>query len=422
MTDTLPNETVCPAMQASDYNTDIVVVGAGLVGMSAAIACSRLGLQVSLIDAGPAPSESLRAASDLSWDHRIYAISPGNAAWLQTLGIWQHMQQSRICPISAMQITGDIPAHGVELLAAANHIPALGFILENSELHKAMAACVHLAKIRSHFNTKLTALHVAHDVARLQLSNGSQIEAALVIAADGAQSATRQMLNIGVSSMTYPQEAVVANFHCSNDHQGIARQWFLGESILAMLPLPDQHYSMVWSTPLANSLLAMSTRDLADHVQQTCHHASMANRDADKLHHGRFSSTLNTVTSARKFKLMKQTADSMISPCVAIAGDAGHLVHPLAGQGANLGFRDVITLVECLKNRHPHQGLGDSRLLRQYERSRKTDMLAMRYLSHGLHGLFQHPAHGMRWIRNLGLNLVNHQPSIKRLLVQQAVR
>lgn len=408
--------------QAAHHKTEIVVIGAGLVGMSAAIACARLGLRVCLIDAGSAPEESAQAASDLSWDHRIYAISPGNAAWLQTLGIWQHMRQNRICPISAMQISGDIPSHGVELLAAANHIPALGYILENAELHKAMAACLRAESIESRFNTRLTSLEVGHDVAQLKLSDGSEIEAALMIAADGAQSATRQMLNIGVSSMTYPQEAVVANFQCSDDHQDIARQWFMGDSILAMLPLPDRHYSMVWSTPVADRLLSLSARDLAEYVQQACLGASMPTKGSDIVDHRKFSGILNTVTPARKFKLMKQTADTMISPCAALVGDAGHLVHPLAGQGANLGFRDVVALATCLKNRPQQQRLGDWRLLREYERSRKTDMLSMHCLTHGLHNLFQHPSRAVRWMRNLGLDMVNHQSMVKRLLVEQAIR
>jgi ubiquinone biosynthesis UbiH/UbiF/VisC/COQ6 family hydroxylase len=215
---------------------------------------------------------------------------------------------------------------------------------------------------------------------------------------------------------------VVANFACSRPHRNVAWQWFQGNrgnaaasggvgsggAVLALLPLPGDHVSMVWSVRTADAarLLALDGEMLAREVAAAAQHAL-----------GDFS----LVTPARGFALQRLAAGRLVAPRVALAGDAAHVIHPLAGQGANLGLQDARLLAEVLAARAPGRDPGDLRLLRRYERSRAEAILAMGATVHGLHRLFGSPAPAASRLRNAGLNFADRLPVLKNLLMRHAM-
>src|SRR6185369_16728150 len=200
--------------------------------------------------------------------------------------------------------------------------------------------------------------------------------------------------------------AVVANFACGRPHRNVAFQWFQGGAVLALLPLPGDHVSMVWSTTDAEAarLLALSPAALAREV-------ALASRGS--------LGELALVTPQRGFNLQRLAADRLVAPRVALAGDAAHVIHPLAGQGANLGLQDARALAAVLKEREPGRDPGDLRLLRRYERARAEDIFAMGATVHGLYRLFDARSAGIARLRNAGLNLANRLPVIKNLLMRR---
>jgi ubiquinone biosynthesis UbiH/UbiF/VisC/COQ6 family hydroxylase len=201
---------------------------------------------------------------------------------------------------------------------------------------------------------------------------------------------------------------VVANFTCSQPHRDAAYQWFLGHSVLALLPLPENRVSMVWSTPddHARELLDMRPEALADQVAEAS---------------GYEVGGLELITAAQAFPLKLQRVARLIQRRVALVGDAAHNVHPLAGQGVNLGFRDARVLAHVLTQRGPNSDCGDYYLLRRYERARREDILTMQLTTDGLQKLFRADAVWIGKLRNLGLNAVDQVPPLKKLLVQQAI-
>lgn len=394
-------------MDKSDaLNVDVLVVGAGLVGSAAALALSQLGYSVVLIDRGNPFADNPASFPCREWDSRIYAITPGNTKWLETIGVWQHLPMSRVCPIDKMHITGDQGDDTLVFDAYEANCEQLGVILENNTLMQAMRAALQQADI-----TILTQIQPTHyqphgDGVTVTLHDGQVIQAALVVAADSGQSWVREQAEIPVHLHAYAQQGVVANFSTVLPHGNIARQWFLGDSILAWLPLPENRISMVWSTPHYASLLALPPEVLAHQV------ASAGGNTLGKL---------ELITPAQSFKLLKQRADTMIGHHLALVGDAAHRVHPLAGQGVNLGFRDVIALVAALNKKAIKQSIGDKRLLRAYERSRGFDVSALTTVTHGLQNLYAEDVKLLQALRNKGLSLVNQQAWLKKMLIQHAI-
>jgi ubiquinone biosynthesis UbiH/UbiF/VisC/COQ6 family hydroxylase len=228
------------------------------------------------------------------------------------------------------------------------------------------------------------------------------------VGADGAQSLVREQTAIAVTDTAYRQRAVVANFSCERAHRHCAYQWFQGGPVLALLPLPGDHVSMVWSTgeDEAARLLALEPDALCREVAAAAGHAL---------------GELRLVTPARAFTLRRLAARRMVAPRVALIGDAAHVIHPLAGQGANLGLQDARELAAVLEGREPMRDPGDLRLLRRYERARALEVGAMDATVHGLYRLFGAPARSFAILRNAGLNLTDRMPVIKNLLIRQAM-
>ena len=389
------------ALQSKHY--DVVVIGAALVGASAALGLAKQGFRVALVDIKAPASASTDSAV---WDSRIYAISPGNVDWLSQIGAWKHINQSRVTSIDGMHVWADANSLPLSFDASDVHVKNLGVILENSCLHQALWDELETLDVDVMLNAQCAAIDFGIESADIHITNGSSLVAQLIVAADGGNSWVRSQAALGVQKQVYEHVGVVANFEVELPHQNVARQWFVEDGILAWLPLPGNRISMVWSTKDAQHLMQLSSEDLCQSVGQ----AGGFRLGAMKL-----------ITPPAAFPLVKQNASSMIANRLVLVGDAAHQVHPMAGQGVNLGFRDVVELLNVLSDRHPLADIGDRFLLRRYERARKTDVLAIQGLTHGLYGVFDSKHALVKTLREWGLALPNQLPEFKKQLMKYAL-
>jgi ubiquinone biosynthesis UbiH/UbiF/VisC/COQ6 family hydroxylase len=380
---------------------DIAIVGGGLAGLSLATALRKTPYAIAVIE-GRAP------VRPEGWDARIYAISPGNARFLEASGIWSHLDHARMQAVEAMEIYGDAGGR-MRFSAYDSGIGELAWIAESALLHRELW---ETAKRQGNVTLLCPAqpaqLDLAAEAASLRLSDGRTLSAQLVVAADGADSWTRAAAGIAVEFHPYGQHGVVANFRCEKPHRGVACQWFREDGVLAYLPLPGQLMSMVWSTPEehARELVALPPAELC---------ARVAAAGDGRL--GR----LELVTPAAGFPLRLMRAPRMVAPRLALIGDAAHAIHPLSGHGINLGFQDARVLAETLAAKPEHIGCGDVQWLRRYERARREEVVALQSVTDGLQRLFGVRAGPLAALRNAGLNLTGHLPVLRDALVRYAI-
>jgi ubiquinone biosynthesis UbiH/UbiF/VisC/COQ6 family hydroxylase len=383
---------------------DIAIVGGGLVGGSLACALAGSGLRAAVIE----PRAS-RVPPASGFDARVFALSRRSIRFLARIGAWAHVDAARVAPVREMQVFGDDGKARLEFNAYRSGLPELAAIVEESNLQRAMAtALATLEGIEIHGGLGCESVDWEDARACLALTDGARLDARLVVAADGAESEMRSLAGIDVHRHAYGQQGVVANFSTGRPHGSVARQWFLRDGVLALLPLPGDHVSMVWSTgdDHAAELLAMAPGALAARVAQACSHCL---------------GELQAAGIARAFPLRRMRAKSQIGPRLALVGDAAHNVHPLAGQGLNLGFADAEELARILLGRGVENDCGSRVLLRRFERARKEDVLAMEYITDGLQGLFASRLPGVAALRNAGLNLTDRIAPLKRYLVKRAL-
>jgi 2-polyprenylphenol 6-hydroxylase len=384
--------------------TDVAIVGAGLVGLTAAIAMATQGKQVLIVDSHAMPLKSWTPSKD-QWDARIYALTEETIAWLQSLGVWQHVDSARVQAISTMALWEPEQRSPLILKAEDAYLTQMGCILESANL---MQACLQAMKALDLPVSILSPTDIVQyqDRVDLVLDNQDTIQAKLLIAADGVHSWVRQRLGIGVAYKSFHQTAVVANFKAEKAHQGVAAQWFKAHETMALLPLPDQMVSMVWavSTERAERLLLDKEALVAEAI-------AFAEPTLGQL---------SLCGDVFPFTLSQQTADIYIADRVVLVGDAAHQVHPMAGQGVNLGFRDVMTLASMTTKLSGLQDIGDYHFLRHYERARKLDVVGMNTLTSGLDRLFAIETSWMQRLTGWGMRKVNQLDWLKKRLVQTA--
>ena len=368
---------------------DLIVVGGGPVGASLARAVRDLSV-VLLARERRVPE----VRTEGRFDARVYALSPANVAFLG-------LDARDLTAVHAMRVFGDAGAR-IEFDAYRAGVPALAYIVEDAELQNALWRGLEVEI------GHCEGLAVEHDCVRVRLDGGRELAAKLVVAADGAQSRIRDFAGIPAAVKAYGQSAVVANFACERPHRNTAYQWFQRGPVLALLPLPGNHVSMVWSLPEGEAarIAGLEPAELAAEVQAASQGAL-----------GAFS----VVTQPRTYALRRLSARRMVAPRVALVGDAAHVIHPLAGQGLNLGLQDARSLSRVLAEREPTRDAGDWRLLRRYERSRAEPILAMDTMVDGLYRFFGAKGAFAAGLRNRGLNLTDRLEVVKNLLIRQAM-
>lgn len=398
-----------PTTPTRRQRSGICIVGNGAVAKAAALGFAQAGQSVTLLTP---PVSTPPPADNSSWDVRVYALNHTAYHLLTSLKVWGALDAARVAPVDAMQVFGDgAQAGGLNFDAFGAHTGTLAWIVEDRNLNQALDAALRFASNVTQVTGKAVELRRGMDAASVLLADGSAIDAELVVGADGAESWVRGQCDIGLDYRSYAQRAIVTNFECEHPHHGVAHQWFTGdEGIVALLPLPGDRVSLVWSAPdmLAESLLGQSASALAERLSQYAH---------DKL--GKLTPVQPELVRAFPLRLMRP--HSMVANRVALVGDAAHVVHPLAGHGMNLGFGDVADLVRLVSERESHRDIGDERVLARYARARKEEVLLMQLATDGLERLFGVGFEPLRVARNLGLNLLDKLPVLKRRLISHAL-
>lgn len=380
---------------------DVLVVGAGLAGAAFAAALRGSRLKIGVVESRP-------PARPQGWDPRIYAISQANVAFLSQIGIWQHLDRSRMAPVYDMEIHGDSGGR-LDFSAYDCGLRELAWILESSLMqHELWETIKRQHNVSLLCPAEPASLQQDASHATLSLKDGRQLEARLIVAADGRESWIRQAAGIQVRNTPYDEKGVVANFRCALPHRDTAFQWFRPDGVLAYLPLPDQQMSMVWSAPdaLANELVALPPEALC---------ARVAEAGGFRL------GELELITPAAAFPLRLMRVNEVVRPRLALIGDAAHAIHPLSGHGINLGYQDARTLAAQLADLPDWRDPGDLSLLRAYARARAEETALLQYTTHGLNRLFKPANPLLAGLRNLGLNLTNQFPVLRNSLVRYAV-
>jgi ubiquinone biosynthesis UbiH/UbiF/VisC/COQ6 family hydroxylase len=388
--------------------TAVCIVGNGAIAKTAALAFAQSGQSVTLLG----PPAGAEHADKASWDVRVFALNHVAQRLLTSLRVWDAMDQARIAPVDAMLVHGDgARAGALHFDAYGAHTGSLAWIVEDRNLNQALDAALRFAQNVHQVHGRATALKADADGATIELADGRQVRANLVVGADGAQSWVRGQCDIGLDYRPYNQSGVVSNFSCEKPHHGAAHQWFTGEQgIVALLPLPGQRVSLVWSAPdaLAEILCRESASQLAERLAALAH---------EKL--GALTPLQPELVRAFPLKLLRP--HTMVAPRVALVGDAAHVVHPLAGHGMNLGFGDVEQLVKVVAAREEQRSIGDERVLARYARARKEEVMLMLATTDGLERLFGTNLEPLRAVRNFGLNLLDKLPGVKRRLISHAL-
>ena len=396
---------------------DVVVVGGGITGKACALGLAQLGLQT--IEIAPDLGENVPSPQGAQWGQRIYAFSPSTQKLLAHLHIWDAIDHGRLQAVRDMRIYGDRGEKNdhLHLSAFEAGTPQLAWIGEANLIEHTIDQASRFQNKLERINDVVEKIQVDADGSTLHLKNGGGIRAQLVIAADGANSPIRNELGISASEESYSQSAVVANWLCDYPHLETAFQWFLpGGDIVAMLPLPGKQVSMVWSTSPEHAADLLKL----DQAQWLDQFSSIASGAITKQLGALSLSSVPAAFPLRKIRA-KRFIGPDFSPKVVLIGDAAHVMHPLAGQGLNLGLRDVAVLLNILGKREPFRTLSDLVLLRRYERQRQGDTSALLWVTDKLKKLFSASSSTERQLRNWGLGLVNKSHFIKQRLIERAL-
>ncbi len=363
---------------------DILVRGDGAVGAAAALALSHAGFEVALLGA-PAPAGACE-------DVRAYALNDASVALLRSLKVWDALAVAARTPVHDMRVEGDQPGARIDFSAWSESVPQLAWIVDAAALERALRE----------------ALRYAPRLCRVE----AELPCALLVLAEGKDAPTRARLGARMERHSYGQRAIAARLVSDLPHAGCAHQWFRSPDVLALLPvdqpLPAHGFALVWSGPEARAAELLALEPAAFEAELMAATAGAAG-------------VLKLAGARVGWPLSIGRAEPVCGPGWVLLGDAAHVVHPLAGQGLNLGFGDVASLVDVLAAREPWRAIGDERVLARHARRRAAAVGAMGLVTDGLLQLFANSQPWVKELRNRGLGLVNRLPPLKHLLAQQAI-
>ncbi|MGE6319105.1 2-octaprenyl-3-methyl-6-methoxy-1,4-benzoquinol hydroxylase [Pseudomonas oryzihabitans] len=392
-------------------HADLVIVGAGMVGSALALALADSGLSVVLLDRGPLTPGAVE--SDLPFEPRVSALSLASQRILQRLGAWDGILARRVSPYQAMHVWDGSGTGAVHFDAASVHAEVLGHIVENRVVQDALLERLAEANVLLLPEARLELLRRSGDQWLVQLAGDRQIRAPLVVAADGATSAVRRLAGLETREWDYLHHAIVTSVRCAESHQRTAWQRFTDDGPLAFLPLDrggDTRWcSIVWScTPKQGErLMALDDAAFCQALGEAFEH---------RLGKVECSDTRLCIP------LRQRHAKRYVEPGLALIGDAAHVIHPLAGQGVNLGFLDAAVLAEELRHAQARgESIAEQRVLERYERRRMPHNLAMMAAMEGFQRLFQDDRLPLRWLRNAALKQVDRHFEAKALFVRRAL-
>ncbi len=391
---------------------DLIIVGAGMVGSTLALALEGSGLDILVLDASPLEAADFDPQG--GFEPRVSALSAASQRIFERLGAWPGMSARRVSPYTDMHVWDGSGTGQIHFSAETVHAEVLGHIVENRVVQDALLETMQRRGGQRLLGAaRLERLERTPQGWQLTLDDGRQLNAPLLVAADGANSAVRRLAGCETREWDYLHQAIVTSVRCSEPHQRTAWQRFTDDGPLAFLPLErdgDQHWcSIVWSVTELEARRLMALDDTAFRV-------ALGRAFEQRL------GEVEEVDPRLCIPLRQRHAKRYVQPGLALIGDAAHTIHPLAGQGVNLGLLDAAVLAEVIEAAMARgERPEDIRVLSRFERRRMPHNLAMMAAMEGFERLFQADPLPLRWLRNTGLKAVQALPEAKALFVRQAL-
>jgi 2-polyprenylphenol 6-hydroxylase len=398
---------------------DIVISGGGMAGLAQALALSGLGLRIALFDQQPAPPPASffrERMGTATFSDRVSALTPATRQLLDSLGVWQALTALRVCPYTDMEVWEADGTGRIHFAAAELHLDCLGYIVENALLTCVLAeAAAQKPDLALQFGCAVETIDYQGATWNLTLDTDTIATCSLLIGADGAMSRVRDQAGFAVREWSYGQQALVCTVHTAKPHRHTAWQRFMQTGPLAYLPLQlpgavEQHHcSIVWSCdePLAAELLTLPPEAFAQGLEQGLESRLGA---------------VQVLSTPKAFPLQQRHAKDYVKQGVALIADAAHAIHPLAGQGINLGFSDIEALTGVIKHAVTRgEDFSSLQVLSRYQRARKPENLGMMLGMESFKRVFGSDELLLRFLRNQGLSLADRFGPLKHVLMQQAM-